>query len=104
MRSPGIEQAAALGLPTDIAGLRQRALEAYPFNPGYWVDVGNSLTDYNRSHPIPIDYGFIVDIWEIASSIRIEEAQASNWNLVRIRQTMDYIHREGADFYLQPAN
>jgi hypothetical protein len=63
-------QSAAAGLETDIAKLQRRALEAYPYSPGYWTDVGDTgAAGYN--------YHVAYALYEVAASLPVDGARAA---------------------------
>lgn len=75
------QQAEAAGLPLDRMALVKGAVEGYPYNPSYWMDVANALVD-------SWDFEAGLAIVDIAMSLPMPEAQRSNANLLAFKASM----------------
>jgi hypothetical protein len=82
------QQAAAAGLPSDVKSLQVRALQAYPYNPGYWTDLGDYFA---RKYELYIAYL----LYDVAFSLPMPDAQRGNKALGGKR---DLAARMRADF------
>lgn len=87
-----IEQARAANLPLDIAALQNRALAAFPYNPGYWTDAGDR---YARNYEWPIAFMF----YDVAYALPLASVP-NNPILVAKRAGMEQIRRDFSDAFL----
>jgi hypothetical protein len=87
------EQARAAGLPTDAKALHVRALEAYPYNPAYWTDLGDYFT---RRYDLFTAYV----LYDIALSLPMPDAQRGNSVLAAKRKLAARIQGDFPAFFL----
>jgi hypothetical protein len=78
------------GLPTDIAALQVRAIRAFPYNPAYWTDLGDT---FGAAYQWPD--AFL--LYDIAFSLPMPQAISNNRALRAKRETMERIRRDFPD-------
>ncbi|WP_395646425.1 hypothetical protein [Terricaulis sp.] len=88
-----LEQARAAGLPTDGAALQNRALLAFPYNPGYWTDVGDR---FGSAYEWPTAFIF----YDVAFSLPLPGASAGNPALQGKRSMAERIRHDFPDAFL----
>lgn len=88
-----LAQARAAHLPSDAAALQSRALQAFPYNPAYWTDVGDRFgANYQwREALMFYDVAFSLPM---PSAIRLGPAPVSK------RATFERIWSNFPDFFL----
>jgi hypothetical protein len=65
------KQAEAAGVPSDAKQLHVRSLQAYPYNPAYWTDLGDYFA---RSY----DFLTAYVLYDVAFSLPMPDAQRGN--------------------------
>lgn len=88
-----LAQARAANLPVDVAALQNHALLALPYNPAYWTDIGDR---YGRNY----DWATALTFYDVAYSLPLPSAVASNPVLVTKRTQMERIRRDFPDSFL----
>lgn len=87
-----LAQARAANLPVDVAALQNRALVAYPYNPGYWTDVGDR---YGRGYDWPSAFMF----YDVAYALPLPSI-STNPLLSAKRAGIERIRRDFPDAFL----
>jgi hypothetical protein len=91
---PGMaKQAKAAGLPSDAKALHVRALQAYPYNPAYWTDLGDYFV---RRYDLRTAYV----LYDVALSLPMPDAQRRNAALAGKRSLAARIRRDFPAFFL----
>lgn len=94
MPQAGRDKAASMGLPTDARGLMQAAIVAYPYNPGFWLDLGHLFVGN-----WDITTGLLLA--DIAASLPMPEAQRSNATLLDAARQVGLVRRDAPQFFLR---
>ena len=87
------KQAQAAGLPSEAKPLHVRALQAYPYNPAYWTDLGDYFA---RSYDLWTAYV----LYDVALSLPMPDAQRSNVALAGKRSFAARIRGDFPAFFL----
>ena len=87
------QQAKAAGLPSDAKDLHVRALQAYPYNPAYWTDLGDYFA---RSYDLFTAYA----LYDVALSLPMPDAQRGNTVLTSKRKLAARIQGDFPAFFL----
>ncbi len=87
------KQAEAAGLPSDAKALHVRALQAYPYNPAYWTDLGDYFA---RRYDLFTAYA----LYDIALSLPMPDAQRGNTVLTGKRRLAARIQGDFPAFFL----
>jgi hypothetical protein len=87
------QQAKAVGLPSDAKALHVRALQAYPYVPTYWTDLGDYFT---RRY----DFFAAYALSDIALSLPMPDAQRFNSVLAGKRKLAARIQGDFPAFFL----
>jgi hypothetical protein len=87
------KQAEKAGLPRDAKALHVRALEAYPYNPAYWTDLGDYFV---RSYDMRTAYA----LYDVALSLPMPDAQRANAALAGKRSFAARIRNDFPAFFL----
>ncbi|MBO0766615.1 MAG: hypothetical protein J2P50_18765 [Hyphomicrobiaceae bacterium] len=96
LQGGGVEmhkQAEAAGVPTDPKALHVRALQAYPYNPAYWTDLGDYFA---RSYDLATAYA----LYDVAFSLPMRDAQRGNLALSGKRELAARLARDFPAFFL----
>lgn len=89
-----IEKAKAAGLATDVVSLQANALKSLPYNPAYWTDAGDT-------HVHAYNWGSATLLYDIAFTLPMPSAVASNGVLIAKRQFFEKIRNDFPDAFLQ---
>jgi hypothetical protein len=87
------KQAEATGVPGDALPLHVRALQAYPYNPAYWTDLGDY---YVRGYQLGTAYL----LYDVALSLPMPDAQRSSPVLSGKRSLAARIRADFPGFFL----
>jgi len=87
------KQAQAAGLPSDAKPLHVRALQAYPYNPAYWTDLGDY---YAKGYDLWTAY----TLYDVAFSLPMPDAQKGNAALAGKRSFAARIRNDFPAFFL----
>jgi hypothetical protein len=87
------QQARAAGLPSDAKALHVRALQAYPYNPAYWTDLGDYFA---RGYDLFTAYA----LYDVALSLPMPDAQRGNTVLTAKRRLATRIQADFPAFFL----
>jgi hypothetical protein len=87
------QQAKAAGLPSDAKALHVRALQAYPYNPAYWTDLGDYFA---RTYDLWTAYL----LYDVALSLPMPDAQRGNAALAAKRSLAERIQGDFPAFFL----
>jgi len=96
LQSGGAEmrtQAEAARVPIDPKALQVRALQAYPYNPAYWTDLGDHFA---RSYDVMTAYA----LYDVAFSLPMPDAQRGNPALSGRRGRAERLRRDFPAFFL----
>ena len=85
-----MKQVSEAGLPTDASLLQARALEALPYNPAFWTDIGDRI---GAQYEWPD--AFL--LYDVAYSLPMPEALAGNRALESKRVAIERIRRDFPD-------
>jgi hypothetical protein len=86
------KQAEVAGLPADPVPLHVRALQAYPYNPAYWTDLGDLIARSFKAD------GYL--LYDVALSLPMPEAQRSNAVLNNRRRIAARLRDDFPAFFL----
>jgi hypothetical protein len=81
------------GLPTDAKALHVRAIQAYPYNPAYWTDLGDLFV---RRYDMWTAYA----LYDVAFSLPMPDAQRANVTLAGKRRLAARIRADFPAFFL----
>ena len=87
------QQAKAAGLPSDAKALHVRALQAYPYNPAYWTDLGDYFA---RGYDLFTAYA----LYDVALSLPMPDAHRGNTVLTGKRRLATRIQGDFPAFFL----
>jgi hypothetical protein len=87
------KQAQAAGVPSDAKALHVRALQAYPYNPAYWTDLGDYFA---RGYDLWTAY----TLYDVAFSLPMPDAQRGNIALSGKRSLAARIRGDFPAFFL----
>jgi hypothetical protein len=87
------KQAEAAGVPSDAKPLHVRAVQAYPYNPAYWTDLGDY---FGRSYDLLTAYV----LYDVAFSLPMPDAQRGNPALSGKRSVNARIRSDFSAFFL----
>ena len=87
------KQAQAAGVPSEARALHLRALQAYPYNPAYWTDLGD---DFARGYDLAAAYA----LYDVALSLPMPDAQRGNAVLAGKRNVAARLRSDFPAFFL----
>jgi hypothetical protein len=87
------KQAQAAGVPVEAVPLHVKALQAYPYNPAYWTDLGDY---YARGYRMPTAYL----LYDVALSLPMPDAQRGSPVLSGKRRLAARIRGDFPAFFL----
>jgi len=87
------KQAQAAGVPSEAKPLHVRALQAYPYNPAYWTDLGDHFA---RGYDLWTAYA----LYDVALSLPMPDAQRANVALSGKRSLAARIRGDFPAFFL----
>jgi hypothetical protein len=87
------KQAQAAGVPSEARALQVRVIQAYPYNPAYWTDLGD---DFARGYDLATAYA----LYDVAFSLPMPDAQRGNAVLASKRNLAARLRSDFPAFFL----